>query len=91
MTTEFPLELRQRRGVQRKPLSAFAVFQLPAAQIISIPKQHILRWQFLLPFSVVIKVMISFPLVTADLGWLPSMRHKPSLWKELFLAPYQGP
>lgn len=44
MTVEFLLAavFRQTRGIQRKPLSAFAVFQVLRLKIVNTQKWHIL-------------------------------------------------
>lgn len=49
MTVEFLLAavFRQTRGIQRKPLSAFAVFQVLRLKIVNTQKWHILGWYIL--------------------------------------------
>lgn len=48
MTIELLLEvIRPIRGVWRKPLPAFTVFQVPSAQSNRISKWHILGWRVL--------------------------------------------
>ena len=49
MTVEFLLAavFRQTRGIQRKSLSAFAVFQVLRLKIVNTQKWHILGWYIL--------------------------------------------
>lgn len=54
MAVEFPLEdlfSGRLRGVQRQPLHALAVFQVPSAQRNPMPKRKILVWRNLPAFS----------------------------------------